>query len=361
MLSLFEVVTVPAVAFVKYGSFLVASNAFTIVAGFGSLTGLIFARVYSSRLANQATNTKAGETDKVKPQETLIKGITISGDKKVIGLWMIFLLIMVFQMIKSYTTMSFDGDDSFYVSQSLAAVQKGAMYVNLPYTGFSTSLDLRHALAVFPMWVAYIAKMTDIHATIVAHSYLPLFLIPFTYLIYFEIITLIFELLENGKKEVNARSNADQVTELILQKKDYFKPFFMIITALIFTFGFVSMYTNETFFLTRTWQGKSVAANVIIPMLLLGLLWAASDLNKNEVKIAPYILLALVNMAGGICSSLTLFLGAMLIGIAAFFIALNHALTNRKGRIKRFVITMIRFGLTGIPSVIYLGLYFFLR
>lgn len=352
MLSLFEVVTVPAVAFVKYGSFLVASNAFTIVAGFGSLTGLIFARVYSSRLANQATNTKAGETDKVKPQETLIKGITISGDKKVVGLWMIFLLIMIFQMIKSYTTMSFDGDDSFYVSQSLAAVQKGAMYVNLPYTGFSTSLDLRHALAVFPMWVAYIAKMTDIHATIVAHSYLPMFLIPLTYLIYFEIITLVFEILENSK---------DQVTALIIKKKEYFKPFFMIVSALIFTFGFVSMYTNETFFLTRTWQGKSVAANVIIPMLLLGLLWAASDLNKNEVKIAPYILLALVNMAGGICSSLTLFLGAMLIGIAAFFIALNHALTNREGRIKRFVITMIRFGLTGIPSVIYLGLYFFLR
>ncbi len=42
--------------------------------------------------------------------------------------------------------------------------------------------------------------------------------------------------------------------------------------------GNISIYTNETFFLTRTWQGKSVLANLI----LLVELWLMLELCARE-------------------------------------------------------------------------------
>ncbi|MDE7044556.1 MAG: hypothetical protein K2O97_05995, partial [Acetatifactor sp.] len=45
-------------------------------------------------------------------------------------------------------------------------------------------------------------------------------------------------------------------------------PMFMVLTALWQMFGAVSIYTAETFFLTRTWQGKSFAGNFVIPAVL---------------------------------------------------------------------------------------------
>ena len=69
---------------------------------------------------------------------------------------------------------SFDGDDAYYVVQSVLADQTGVLNRIRPYTGLSTDLDIRHALATLPLWIAYVARMTGIHATIVAHTLLPL-------------------------------------------------------------------------------------------------------------------------------------------------------------------------------------------
>ena len=91
------------------------------------------------------------------------------------------------------THASFDGDDAYYVVQSVITDETDTLYRILPYTGFSTSLDMRHAMAVFPIWIAYLARMTGIHATIVSHSILPLVLIPLTYLIYYEIGKVLFK------------------------------------------------------------------------------------------------------------------------------------------------------------------------
>ena len=116
-----------------------------------------------------------------------------------------------------------------------------SLYRINPYTGRSAPLDVRHALALFPIWEAFIAGMSGIHPVIVMHSVMPLLLIPLTYLLYFRI----------GKE--------------LFGRKRIMLPVFMILMALFQIFGNVSVYTNETFFLTRTWQGKSVAGNFILP------------------------------------------------------------------------------------------------
>ena len=58
----------------------------------------------------------------------------------------------------SYTRAMFDGDDSYYVVQSVLADQTGVLNRIRPYTGLSTGLDVRHAFASLPLWEAYVAR-----------------------------------------------------------------------------------------------------------------------------------------------------------------------------------------------------------
>ena len=44
----------------------------------------------------------------------------------------------------------------------------------MPYTGITTELDGRHAMAMIPMWIAAIAKLCGTHPTIVTHSLITL-------------------------------------------------------------------------------------------------------------------------------------------------------------------------------------------
>ena len=117
-----------------------------------------------------------------------------------------------------------------------------------PYTGLSTDLDIRHALATLPLWIAYVARMTGIHATIVAHTLLPLIFIPLTYYVFVQIGRKLF---------------SDGSVKL---------PIFLTLVSIMQIWGNISIYTNETFFLTRTWQGKSVLANLILLVELLSLI-----------------------------------------------------------------------------------------
>ena len=143
----------------------------------------------------------------------------------------LFLLLVLFQMYMAFTRASFDGDDAYFGVQAVVAQQLDSLYRVNPYTGRSAPLDVRHALALFPIWEAYIGTLSGLHATVVCHSVIPLVLIPFTYLLYYQIGSVLF------------------------QKKKELLPLFLVLIALWQLFGNISVYTTETFFLTRTWQG----------------------------------------------------------------------------------------------------------
>lgn len=213
--------------------------------------------------------------------------------------WILFALIVLFQMYMAFTHASFDGDDAYYVTESLLAQQANVMNTILPYTGSSTSLDIRHALAVITMWIAFIAKAGGIHATILSHTVLPLLFIPLVYMVYMQIGLILFR-----------------------KKKDMI-PIFLIVISMIQMFGNTSIYTPETFFLTRTWQGKSLVSNLVIPLLIWLFLWISEEQQNSSKngsgtaqieRISPWILMGMVNMTSGICSSMGVILGTILIG-----------------------------------------------
>ncbi len=117
-------------------------------------------------------------------------------------------------------------------------------------------------------------------------------------------------------------------------------------------FGNVSIYTNETFFLTRTWQGKAVAGSLVIPMLFLLLLWLfAGEKEERKQNAGIWIMFVCLNMTAGLCSSIAVFLLAILLGAAAFCLMI----------VERDVRIPVKLGLTCIPNAVYVLLYLMLK
>lgn len=242
-------------------------------------------------------------------------------------LWILFVGLVLFQTGMSLAIMTPDGDDAYYVVHAHMANVKDTMFRENPYTGYDGGLDFRHVLAPFPMFTAMLARKSGMHTTAVAHSILPLVLIPLTYVIYYRIGCVLF------------------------RKREEKIPVFMVLIAAVQIFGASSRYTNEVFFLTRTWQGKSVLANVIIPaaFYVLSMICVNTDEKENAKGKAAggFLLLFLVNLAGALASSL----GLLLLTVLEFVFLLIIAIRNRRP-------WLILAGIiSGIPSFVYMLLY----
>ena len=81
----------------------------------------------------------------------------------------IFIALILLQMVLSLTYAPFNGDDAEYVANSVAAQQLDRMNTINANIGGPKDLDWRHALATITMWIAFIAKVSSVHAAIVSH------------------------------------------------------------------------------------------------------------------------------------------------------------------------------------------------
>lgn len=340
MWALFEIAAVPAVLWVEYDNFRTASAVFTVLALLGAAAGLgLMYRNHRAGRPGLLCGRKRNDTYVVSlgsPKTRMtafLKRLSIAGW----AAWLLFFALLGFQLYKAVAFASFDGDDAYYVVESLIAQESDVMYRILPYTGRPTDLDVRHALAVFPMWVAFVSVRAGAHATIVSHVVMPLVLIPLTYLLYFEI----------GRALFGRQPQAGGQQENL--------PVFMIIMAVFQIFGNVSIYTNETFFLTRTWQGKAVAGSLVIPALLwVFLLLFRKDSEENDINVrnkwenaGVWMLFVLIHMTAGVCSSIAVFLVCILTALTAFCLAL----------VQRDFKVILKMGTACVPSVIYMGIY----
>lgn len=251
--------------------------------------------------------------------------VVLASKTKVEWMQWIFVFVLIgFQLIMAVTHASFDGDDAYYVVQSVITEETNTLYRILPYTGLTTSLDMRHSMAVFPVWIAYIARMSGIHATILSHTVLPLLLIPLTYGIYYEI----------GRK-------------LFAEKTEQLSVYMMFVCFLQI-FGNVSIYSNSTFLLMRTWQGKSMLANVVIPAIFMVIFWLfEGGLEKRKGKKSFWFMLFIINIVAAMMSTASVFLNTILILTIAVVFAV-------KEKSKMIILQMF---MCCIPCVVYALLY----
>lgn len=343
MWAAFELAAVPMVLWVEYDNFKAASTVFTVLTLLGAAAGiwllyrngktgrpgLVTGKMRSGSVTGGSDGTEE-ENDTCVSRAGGLKVCMAAFGKWLLhaaGIeWLLFFILLGFQLYKAVAFSSFDGDDAYYVVESLIAQEAGVMYRILPLTGGSTGLDVRHVLAVFPMWVAFVSVRAGIHATIVSHVVMPFVLIPLTYLLYYQIGCVLFT-------------------------KKPSLPVFMIVMALFQIFGNVSIYTTETFFLTRTWQGKAVAGSLVIPAVLwLFLLLCGGERKEKEDRRGLWILFVCVQMTTGICSSIAVFLVSVLTAVTAFVLAF----------VRRDLKLPVKFGAACIPNMVYIAVYVFM-
>ena len=185
---------------------------------------------------------------------------------------------------------------------------------------------------------------------------MPLVLIPLGYLVYYEVGRVLFGIgvkkrtrkrrFKSASGKMNKKAREAIEKDSVFYKENL--PVFMVLMGLFQIFGNVSIYTNETFFLTRTWQGKAVAGSLVIPALLWMFLWIYGSAGKRRhSEMGIWIVFVCVNMTAGICSSIAVFLASILIAITALCLAV----------VERDYRVILKMGAICIPNIVYMAIY----
>ncbi len=206
--------------------------------------------------------------------------------------WLVVVCLIGVQLVAAVVLEYYDGDDAYYVAQAVVTDTFDTMYLRDNYSGYIYPLDIRHALSPTPIYIAWMGRISGIHPTIISHSVLSAVWLLLMYDVY------------------------AQLGNRLLAKHKEWQPLFMIFLAVWFAFGNVSLYTTETFIMTRTWQGKGLMAGVMMPALLLSLM----DLAAKKVRIGNWLLFFIVVLSAVFTTSVAFMLVPTVAGLAAVLI-----------------------------------------
>lgn len=237
--------------------------------------------------------------------------------------WLVVVILLVIQLIHAVLFEYYDGDDSYYVAQAVMTNTFDTMYLRDNYTGYIYPLDIRHALSPTPVYIAWMSRISGVHPTIIAHSVLSLVWILLMYCVYGQI----------GKR--------------LFAKEKEWCPLFLIFIEVWFLFGNISLYTSETFAMTRTWQGKGLMAGVILPALLLSLVYLADQ----KTRFGNWLLFTTVILSAVFATSVAFMLIPTIVGLAAVLI----------GWQKRCAKTVLLMGAGCLPCIVLGFCYLVLR
>lgn len=212
-----------------------------------------------------------------------------------------------------------DADDSRFVVNAVEIVRTNRMFLTDLITGqeLETWIGeiIKDITAPWAVYIAYLAKMTGISVVITAHSVMPVSLILCAMSAFWLISGEVF------KKDITNRS------------------IFMCLVILLNVYGYYSIYTAETFMLTRIWQGKATIASVAIPAMFLLAMW----LYDNSKSYGYYVLVAMLNLGMCLMSGMGLIIGAIMLGCFGFVYAIVK---------KNYCIAIVLWAMA-IPNVVY--------
>ena len=318
MWAVFQVICVPCVLLEEkyYGMFP------AVVYGFGGVS-ILMALTGSILWYRRCRGTKSGQS-KAGAANRKLK-TALSGKEKIA--WVIFGLLLTVQLAASVFMTYGDGDDAFYVVVSTLTEASDTLYKIMPYSIGETGLDIRHGLAPFPIWIAFLARISGFKVAFVAHVAVGTFLIGLTYVIYYKIGELLWE---------DRRENL---------------PIFLSFTALLVMFGDYSYKTPENFMIARSRQGKAALGNIIVPVIIMLLLMIFKQIQEQKkVQWMLWVLLCATVIAACLCSTLGTFLMCLLLGVAGLC----------AGVVYRHLRLTICMAVCCVPAVVFAAMYFLL-
>ena len=271
MFAVFEVLVVPFI--VREASFSMAIQCYTVVIG---ILAVLFLFLGRSTVPACLRKWKEARPD--------------WGQAMIMFL---VLTLIILQLIFAFYMQYLDGDDSFFVATSLTSQHTDTMYRFTPYYGANGGLDIRHALSPEPIFMAWLSEVSGIHVTIICHSYISILFLILMYCIYGQVGSQLFP----------------------LQRKNRW--LFLLFLNIWYLFGNVSIYAAESFAYTRTWQGKAMFPNLMVPLLFLWLLYMA----KNEMDVGEWSMLFVIILCTVFTTSTGIFTVPILLLLAAVIMA----------------------------------------
>lgn len=200
--------------------------------------------------------------------------------------------LLLFQLVMTVCYAYEEGDDAFYLAITTITTDANTMYMKNPYTGGTTGLDVRHGLAPFPIWLAFLCEMVGGEPVFMTQVVLSLVLILMAYGIHYLMGNQLF------------RGNREQ------------GGLYFLLVEVLTIFGGYSTYSTGNFLLVRITQGKAVLCNLVLPFMLLLYLMLLERWQKEEKISRSYWLLHMVvAVAGCLCSTQGGLLVCMLLGL----------------------------------------------
>ena len=301
MFAVFEVLVVPFI--VREASFSMAIQCYTVVIG---ILAVLFLFLGRSTVPACLRKWKEARPD--------------WGQAMIMFL---VLTLIILQLIFAFYMQYLDGDDSFFVATSLTSQHTDTMYRFTPYYGANGGLDIRHALSPEPIFMAWLSEVSGIHVTIICHSYISILFLILMYCIYGQVGSQLFP----------------------LQRKNRW--LFLLILNIWYLFGNVSIYAAESFAYTRTWQGKAMFPNLMVPLLFLWLLYMA----KNEMDVGEWSMLFVIILCTVFTTSTGIFTVPILLLLAAVIMAV----------VQKRAFLILQTGACLVPSLFFGLLYLFLK
>lgn len=231
--------------------------------------------------------------------KTLIKN-TVSNIKimpKLALVWCVLVCVQIYFPVRYMQQI--DPDDAFYLAITTTTIETNSLFKVDAYTGEGAQEDiLRYAMSGLTIYFATISYLTDVHPAILEHTIWPIVAI----ILEFSLYTLIGnKLLKEDKEKLS---------------------YFLIFLATVYIFGWISVYTNFAFFAYRSWQGKNLIANLIIPAV-----WLLYIMCMENDKKVIYWLSFLMLM---ISSVFTTEMGVFLIPVEVGILSLIYLVQDRK-------------------------------
>lgn len=253
-------------------------------------------------------------------------------------------LIIGYQMSIYVFKMHLDEDDARWIAEANDALVKNRMLLHNPatgeYIGRFVGEMVKDVFSPWPMYLAWLSRMTTIRAVVIAHTVYPPILLGLSYAAYYEIGSQLFK----GKHE---------------------RGIFLLMVAVINLFMAGNVYTQSVFTLTRIWQGKAVVAAVMIPSIMMAVLRIQDEDSKkrdesgipnrsSQIRVADWLLLFTTGAACCLFSGMGIAIGLIMIAVYGAYVVVKGLIANPRIGWKQIPLWIASMG----PSIVF-GLGYF--
>ena len=213
----------------------------------------------------------------------------------------IFALLWLAQMLAIIFLAVNDGDDAYYMAIANVAESADTMYTANVYAFGNTELTYRYALAPFPIWIAFLSKISGVHTLVIGHVILGLILVTMSYVIY-------------------ARTGRELFGENRCKRW-----MLLVFVAILYIWGNTSSHTAESFLLLRTRQGKALVAGLVFPAMICLIIKMGRCLEEQKkISAENYLLAMMIILTGCLGSTLGGSLVILLWGSALLLLAIGY-------------------------------------